>query len=59
MSFRIGQNVQLPDGPSGSITKISEGKEHGEPVWYLTVRNRLGQDVTRWVPWTERKEANR
>lgn len=48
-TYRIDQKVSLPDGPYGPIVKIEAGVEYGDPVVYLTVRNSLGADVTRWV----------
>ena len=49
-TYKIGQTVHLPDGPSGKLVRIAEGVEFGDPVYYLTVVNSLGQEVTRWVP---------
>lgn len=48
-TYRLGQRVTLPDGPTVTITNIAEGVEYGEIVWYLTGTNSLGQSVTRWV----------
>jgi hypothetical protein len=45
----IGKVVRLPDGPSGRLVRIAEGVEYGDQVYYLTVVNTLGNEVTRWV----------
>ena len=44
-----GQMIRLPDGPYGEVVKVEEGTEYGAPVLYVTVENRLGQLVTRWI----------
>lgn len=49
-TITVGDTFTLPDGPTGTVTEIREGVEHGDPVSYITVRNSLGVDVTRWVP---------
>ena len=49
-TIRLGDTYTLPDGPTGTVTAISEGVEHGDAVWYITVRTSLGTSVTRWVP---------
>jgi hypothetical protein len=45
----IGQRITLPDGPTVTLTKITEGVEYGDKVHYLTGINSLGQEITRWV----------
>lgn len=48
-TLRLGQKVQLPDGPYGPILRIEDGVEYGQPALYVTVRNGLGNEVTRWI----------
>jgi hypothetical protein len=47
--YSFGQITHLPDGPSGRLVRITEGTEYGDRVYYLTVINTLGQEITRWV----------
>lgn len=45
----IGCRVMLPDSGEVTVTAVTTGVEYGDPVWYVTGRNSLGQFVTRWV----------
>jgi hypothetical protein len=47
--YTIGAKTHLPDGGEVTLTAISEGTEHGDPVLYLTGTTSLGNEITRWV----------
>jgi hypothetical protein len=48
-TYTVGRTADLPDGPTVTVSHIERGEEYGEPVFYITGKNRLGTTVTRWV----------
>ena len=48
-TYTIGTKTYLPDGGMVTLTSITEGTEHGDPVLYLTGDTSLGNEITRWV----------
>ena len=48
-TYTIGEKTHLPDGGYVTLTDITEGTEHGDPVFYLTGITSLGTVITRWV----------
>lgn len=47
--YSLGSRVNLPDCGTVTVTAVTEGIEYGDPVWYVTGVNSLGQTVTRWI----------